>query len=202
MLFRSYIKHFALNDQETNRDNHGLVTWASEQAMRELYFKPFEMSVKEGGSKGLMSSFNRLGTTWAGGSYELLTGVLRNEWGFRGMVITDFNLKPQYMPADQMIRAGGDLNLTHGEASYQPTTATASRTATQINCIRNATKNILYTVGNSNAMNGRGDGVIYEYLPPVWTIVLICVDIGIAVCLAVWGFFVIRQAFKKGKRIS
>lgn len=195
----AYLKHFALNDQETNRDNHGLVTWASEQAMRELYFKPFERCVKDGGARAVMSSFNRIGTTWAGGSYELLTEVLRNEWGFRGMVITDFNLKPQYMPADQMIRAGGDLNLTHGGADYQPTTATSARTATQISCMRSATKNILYTVANSNAMNGRGGGVVYEYLLPIWQIVLISVDVAIAVGLGVWGFFAVRKALKRAK---
>ena len=69
----TYVKHFALNDQETNRN--GILTWANEQSMRELYFRPFEITVKEGGTRAIMSSFNRIGTTWTGGSYELLTEV-------------------------------------------------------------------------------------------------------------------------------
>ncbi len=190
----TYLKHFALNDQETNRDSDGLITWASEQVMRELYFKPFEISVKKGGSTAVMSSFNRIGTTWTGGSYELLTEVLRGEWGFRGMVITDYNLY-RHMPADQMIRAGGDLNLTQ---YAPPSTKNSDLTATQIACLRNATKNILYTVSRSNAMNGVGEGVVWRYLMPVWMIVLIVIDVVVFVGLAVWGFFAVRGALKKG----
>lgn len=106
----TYVKHFTVNDQETNRDTNGLITWVNEQALREIYLKPFELAVTEGHTSAMMSSFNRIGTVWAGGSYELLTDVLRNEWGFVGMVITDYNTNG-YMYADQMIRAGGDLNL-------------------------------------------------------------------------------------------
>ena len=189
----TYLKHFALNDQETNRDSDGLITWASEQVMRELYFRPFELSVKKGGSTAIMSSFNRIGTTWAGGSYELLTEVLRGEWGFRGMVITDYNLY-RHMPADQMIRAGGDLNLTQYGA---PSTSNSDLTPTQIACLRNATKNILYTVSRSNAMNGVGEGVVWRYLMPIWMIVLIVIDVVVFVGLAVWGFFAVRGALKK-----
>ena len=82
-----YIKHFAVNDQETHRN--GVCTWLTEQALRELYLKPFETAVKDGGTLGVMSSFNRIGTRWTGGSYALITGVLRDEWGFKGAVLTD-----------------------------------------------------------------------------------------------------------------
>ena len=187
----TYVKHFVLNDQETNRDANGLLTWANEQAMRELYFKPFELAVKEGETKAMMSSFNRIGTVWAGGSYALLTEVLREEWGFRGMVVTDYNLY-EHMPADQMIRAGGDLNLTQ---SKMP--STTDLTATQVSCIRNATKNILYTVAGSNAMNGYGAGVVYRYEISPWMLILFCADAGIAVALAAWGAAVIVLAVKK-----
>lgn len=81
------VKHFALNDQETAR--MGIHVWSNEQAIREIYCKPFEIAVKEGGAKGIMSAFNRLGTTWCGGTPELLIDLLRNEWGFDGIVITD-----------------------------------------------------------------------------------------------------------------
>lgn len=187
----TYVKHFAANDQETDRVSNGLIVWVNEQALREIYLKPFEIIVKEGKANAMMSSFNRIGTTWAGGSYALLTEVLRKEWGFKGMVITDYNLY-NYMPADQMIRAGGDLNLTQNK---QPSIKDASNT--QIALIRQATKNILYTVAQSNAMNGYGEGVAYRYAIPLWQIILIVSDCTIFFGLQVWGFFVIRSGLKK-----
>ncbi len=165
----TFVKHFVLNEQETKRDKTGLITWANEQAMRENYFVPFEHAVKEGGTPAVMSSFNRIGTTWAGGSYPLLTKLLREEWGFRGTVITDFNLKT-YMDTDQMIRAGGDLNLSAGKAP------TSVSTATDISCVRRAAKNILFTVANSCAMNGYGPDVEWGYTTPTWVIWLIVGD--------------------------
>ena len=185
----TYIKHFALNEQETARDSNGVATWANEQSMRELYFRPFELCVKEGEATAVMSSFNRIGSTWTGGSYNLLTRLLRDEWGFRGMVITDFNLK-DYMDTDQMLRAGGDLNLSPNKG---PSSAS---TPTDITALRRATKNILYTVVNSNAMNGNGDGIIYGYSIPVWVIWLIVATCIIAVISGVLCFFMIREIRK------
>ncbi len=165
----TFVKHFVLNEQETKRDATGLITWANEQAMREIYFLPFELCVKEGGTTGIMSSFNRIGATWTGGSYPLLTTLLRGEWGFRGTVITDFNLK-NYMDTDQMIRAGGDLNLSGGKSP------TSVSTPTDVSSIRRATKNILYTVANSCAMNGFGPNVVWGYTMPWWLTLLIVGD--------------------------
>ena len=189
----TYVKHFAVNDQETNRDTNGLITWLSEQAMREIYLKPFELAVTEGKTTAMMSSFNRIGTVWAGGSYELLTEILREEWGFQGMVITDYNTNP-YMYADQMIRAGGDLNLIQDK---QPSLSGITVTASHRTAMRHATKNILFTVVNSNAMNGMGEGIVYDYAMPYWMIVLIGLDVTVAVGIAVWGFFSIRKSYKK-----
>ena len=192
----TYVKHFAVNDQETDRvAGFGLITWLNEQTMREIYLKPFEIIVKAGKTTAMMSSFNRIGTVWAGGSYELLTEVLREEWGFKGMVISDYNLY-DYMPADQMIRAGGDLNLTQNR---QPTTTQAALTNTQISAIRNATKNVLYTVAGSNAMNGMGDGVVWLYAMPLWIVWLIVLNCVLFVGFAVWGFLAIHKTIKKSK---
>lgn len=83
------IKHFALNEQESNRK--GVCTWADEQTIRELYLKAFEIPVKETKLKGVMSSYNRIGTTWCGGSSALLNDVLRTEWGFEGFVVSDYS---------------------------------------------------------------------------------------------------------------
>lgn len=192
----TYVKHFALNDQETDRDTFGLITWASEQSMRELYFKPFELTVKEGKTRAIMSSFNRIGTVWAGGSYELLTEVLRDEWGFRGMVITDYNVQA-YMPANQMIRAGGDLNLIQDK---QPAASGSSFTTSHVHAMRAATKNILYTVAKSNAMNGMGAGIVYRYALPYWTILLITADAALVGALGIWGFFTLRKSIRKNKK--
>lgn len=195
----TYVKHFALNDQETNRDSDGLITWADEQTFREIYLKPFKMIVEQGKTNAIMSSFNRIGTEWAGGSYALLTEVLRMEWGFKGMVISDYNLSNAYMHPDQMIRAGGDLNLSQ---DYKPS-ASATRSGMtdelQIKALRNATKNILYTVANSNAMNGMGEGVVWATTMAAWKIALICVNIALVALSALWGFFAIRKGLKKMK---
>lgn len=104
-----FIKHFAMNERETNARNQ-LFTWCSEQAMREIYLKPFEMAVQEGGARGIMSSFNYIGHTWAGGHKGLMTELLKKEWGFKGCVVTDACLYP-HMDVVQMVYAGGDLSL-------------------------------------------------------------------------------------------
>ncbi len=191
-----YLKHCALNDQETNRDSNGIAVWANEQSMRELYFPPFEEAVKEGGTTAMMSSFNRIGFTWAGGSYDLLTRLLRDEWGFEGMVVTDYNLQA-YMNLDQMIRAGGDLNLSQAKSLRSYDSATA------VSAIRQAAKNILFTVANSNAMNGMGEGNVWGYARPIWFIVMWTMFAVITAGLLVWGFFVCRKvvvAYRAGVR--
>ncbi|MGI6392102.1 MAG: glycoside hydrolase family 3 C-terminal domain-containing protein [Candidatus Izemoplasmatales bacterium] len=189
----TFIKHFAVNDQETNRDSNGLLTWLDEQTMREIYLKPFEMAVKEGKTTAIMSSFNRLGKVWAGGSYELLTEVLRNEWGFKGTVITDYNVYA-HMPADQMIRAGGDLNLIQDK---RPTTSNEALTSTQISLMRQASKNILFTVVNSNAMNGLGANATIRYILPRWKVAMIIIESSIAGLIIISGAILITSVYKK-----
>ena len=185
-----YLKHFAVNDQETDREYNGILVWANEQSMREIYLQPFEIAVKEGGATGMMSSFNRIGMTWAGGSYALLTEVLRNEWGFRGAVITDYSMNT-YTQVDLMLRAGGDLFLTQATKTFAK-----EDDATQITLLRQATKNVLYTTANSNVMSIRVDG----YKSPVWVVVMICVDVAIVAGLAAWGAAVIITTKRKESR--
>ena len=186
----TYIKHFAVNEQEPDRDTQGLVTWVTEQAMREIYLRPFEIAVKEGGTLGVMSSFNRIGTRWTGGDYRLLTEILRNEWGFEGAVICDFN-SSSYMNTKQMAYAGGDLNLANTPMRTREWAENDS--PEDINILRNCTRNILFATANSNAINRDVKG----YILPVWQIVMIAVMCAIAVGLAVWGVFAIRGALRK-----
>ena len=143
----TYAKHFAVNDQETNRDFGGLATWVNEQAMREIYFKGFEIAVKQGGTRGIMSSFNRLGAVNAAESYPLLTTVLRDEWGFQGTVITDCILQLSYHNVDRVIRAGNDLILSL--MNIQSVSDATTGTGTGQQALRQATHNILYSAANS-----------------------------------------------------
>lgn len=152
------LKHFALNDQEQNRGD--LATWATEQTVREIYLKAFEISVKDGGATGMMSAFNRFGHTWAGASYSVLTEVLRNEWGFNGLVVTDW--VNGFMRADLMIRAGNDLWLANGNDRTLAISG-AALTPTHVAAMRRAAKCVLYTVINSNAMNRLGDRYTSEH---------------------------------------
>lgn len=185
-----FMKHFALNEQETHRSANGDCSWVNEQAMREIYLKPFEIAVKKGPSVGIMSSFNRIGTHWAGGDYRLLSQVLRNEWGFKGTVICDFNTNT-YMSVKQMMYAGGDLNLS----TTRYWTKYDAANAGDVSVLRSAAHNILYTVNHTNAMNGK----IIGYKTAIWQICLFVGDGVLAVGLAVWGFFAIRYALKKEK---
>ena len=188
----TYMKHFALNEQETYREDNGVASWATEQAIRELYLRPFEIAVKYGEASGIMSSFNRIGTKWTGGDYVLLTDVLRGEWGFTGSVICDFNVNP-YMSAKQMIYAGGDLNLTTMRYWMRPDETSAG----DVSVLRRAAHNVLYSVINSNAMNGITENTRLRIAAPIWQIVLLSVEAAIVVGLAVWGFFEIRSLLKK-----
>ena len=164
-----YNKHFAVNDQETNRDAGGLVTWVNEQAMREIYLKGFEVAVKEGEAMGIMSSFNRIGTVPTAESYPLLTTVLRNEWGFKGCVITDCVMACTTEDVNQSLLAGNDLQLTVlGQLKI------LTDTPVQKQALRRATKNIFYMIVNGDSLN-----YISTSMPTIEK-VLIVVDIIIA----------------------
>ena len=182
----TYIKHFALNDQETNRS--GIAVWSNEQAIREIYLKAFEDIVKEGGTKAIMSSYNRIGTVWAGGCKELLTNVLREEWGFVGMVASDYD-NGGYMNVDQAIRAGGDIMLS---TLGHPPTEVSTQSATGQQAIRRAVKNVLYTVVNSRAYT---DPITYTF--PYWLVALIAVDAVIVLGGGVGGILTTRSKKKR-----
>ena len=146
-----YLKHFAVNDQETHRaDSGGLVTWLNEQSLREIYLRPFEICVKEAGNTGMMSSYNRIGATPAAESKELLTDVLRGEWGFKGAVITDCTMGSSTSDVNRSVRAGNDINLNYLLETAM--TADTTDTAAGHQALRRATKNVLYMVVNSDAL--------------------------------------------------
>lgn len=185
------VKHFAANEQETHRSIGGDLSWLTEQSLREIYLKSFELAVKTGESRGLMTSFNRIGTRWTGGDYRLVTEILRNEWGFKGTVICDFNTIPQYMNPRQMVYAGGDLDLATLTSSMWTDCDTSENGDAIV--LRQAVKNILYSFVNSNAFNAE----VVGYKMALWRIFMYAADGVVAAIIILWGIMVV---VKKGKK--
>ena len=171
----AYMKHFALNDQEGNRTSM-VATWSNEQAIREIYLKPFEISVKDADCHAVMSSFNYIGNRWAGGCSELLKNVLRGEWGFVGFVETDYFGVYGYMTADQGVRNGSDLMLCTTGNDYNTVTVLTNSSK---QALREASKNILYTVVNSRAYaeENLNPGM------PKWKVIMIGADVVVALLI-------------------
>lgn len=193
----AYIKHFALNDQEINRTSM-LMTFSSEQAIREIYLKPFEIAVKEfeGTSRAVMSSFNWIGTEPSCANSNLLNNVLRGEWGFVGMVESDYDGSYGYMITDHCIRNGNDLMLGFGSAESN---LLEDQSATAVKAMRQACKNILYTVGNSGYYTVDKDpaGVMTNM-----TKIFVTVDVIVALVILAAEAIVIIRYLKKKKAAS
>ena len=219
----AFIKHFAVNDQETHRDDRGIATFVDEQAIREIYLKPFEMTIlnnnveieyneavkDENGNiqsyvrktatvpaaSAVMTSFNRIGTTWAGGHYNLITGVLRGEWGFNGFVLTDYEVgagKGSYMNTLQSLAAGGDAKLkTVGMEALLG--FDISDYPAYFGYGRDAAHRILYTVVNSAGMNGYVHGVEFVSGFAYYKLILIAWDVLAFAGLVVMAVFLVKR---------
>jgi len=196
----TFIKHFVLNDQETNRVNNGNSHWANEQAIRELYMKPFEMVTKnakttlqyfnENGdliskpmkaSLAVMSSFNRVGPVWSGGSKAIQETILRDEWGFEGFVLTDFNLY-DYMFTNQAIRNGTDVMLTF-EAMKK---IEDNSSPDVLQDFRKVAHRVSYTAANSVTVNGMAPGATVSYKMATWQVIRMIISIILGLGLAAW----------------
>jgi len=182
-----YIKHYALDDQGIG----GAYTFANEQSVREVYLRQFEESVTVGDAHAAMTNNGCVGMTWCGRNTGLMTHVLKGEWGFDGFVISDQATanRTERLDIYDGLAAGTDLwlNSAAGTWIYEG----YATNPTFMNLLRNACKNILYTVANSNAMNGISAGTIVVYQMPPWQKVLIAVDCVAGVLLisaAVWTF--------------
>ena len=226
----AFIKHFALNDQETHRDERGIATFADEQTIREIYLKPFEMTIvgntveigynepiKNGNGKitgytwktttvpaatAVMTSFNRIGATWAGGHYDLITDVLRGEWGFVGFVLTDYEVgagKGSYMGTLQSLGAGGDAKLkTVGMDALFGFDISKYPEYQELG--REAAHHILYTVVNSAGMNGFVHGVEYVKGFAYYKLIIIGWDI-LALAGLCWMGIVLARRIRNRKNI-
>ena len=188
------VKHFVANEQETHRSIGGDLSWLSEQALREIYLKPFEYTVKLGETRGIMTSFNRIGTRWTGGDYRLLTEIPRNEWGFNGLVICDFNTIPQYMIPRMMFYAGGSLDLATQQSAMWTDCDTSD--AGDAIVLMRAVKDVMYALVNSNAMNAE----VIGYNPPIWQEYLHWINIGAFTLVGVWLVLAIVRTVRCNKR--
>ena len=188
------VKHFVANEQETHRSIGGDLSWVSEQTLREIYLKPFEYTVKLGETRGIMTSFNRIGTRWTGGDYRLLTEILRNEWGFNGLVICDFNTIPQYMIPRMMFYAGGSLDLATQQSAMWTDCDTSD--AGDAIVLMRAVKDVMYALVNSNAMNAE----VIGYNPPIWQEYLHWINIGAFTLVGVWLVLAIVRTVRWNKR--
>lgn len=175
-----YIKHFVVNDQETNRST--TCTWLTEQALRELYLKPFEISVKQGGATGVMGSMNRIGYRYTVGSYALMTQLLRGEWGFKGGVVTDFTTYNS-TDADQLLSAGTNLILQTSEVPLSRTNSWTRRSA-----LRDSAHQVLYMVANSVAVDAGPAGT------PIYYFILAAIDAATLIGIVAAEVFAYRRA--------
>ena len=196
-----FIKHFAANDQETNRCAF-LLTYMTEQNLRENVLKPFEIVVKnfdfDHYVMGVMTSYNWLGTVPVISNHDLLTDVLRGEWGFIGTVISDYNGSYGFQLSDAAVRAGNDLMLGYGMSDSNKFEDTDA--ATLVLAMRQSCKNILYTVGNSGYY--ADPTAVTEEGTDNMTRLFLIVDISAAVVLLGAELIVILRWYGKKKKNS
>lgn len=199
-----YMKHFAVSEEGVNPDN--VKTWITEQALREIYLRPFEIAVKEGEANAIMTAFNCIGAVWAGACDPMNNDILRGEWGFRGSLITDWALgNRDWMEGERGIRGGNDLWLDLNEPFN-------GNDATTVSCLRTATKNILYTYANTYAQakdfqeNGDQDGryevdlgvtVTQSPFSPIPILMVVGVWVLAAVGSGVCIFFMVKKPKEK-----
>ena len=193
-----YAKHYALNNQETLRDFNGLCTFANEQTIRELYLKPFELVIKEGESTGLMNSYNRIGWEWTGMSPSLQIDVTRNEFGFKGNIVTDFFIVGSwadnaYMSVQMALKSGTDLLMTGDgyevdNPNYLQLDEVLADNYTQ-QALKTISKNVCYTQSR-----GALEEITFNYR---WRYFWIAGNILMALVLAYLIFTIIKRGRKE-----
>ena len=197
----SYVKHFAANDSEYNRE--GLFTFLTEQTLRETYLRPFEIMIKKGGGNALMTAMNRLGRVWTGANYGLVTEIVRGEWDFHGTIVTDWmNSTESYMPPYRGIWAGNDIWLTNG-LTAPAFSSLKNETAYKIS--ENVAHDVLWTLVDTfnaekafdpSAEIDPNAGASYN-MTWVWYVVL--VEAALAAGVAVMAYFLVRTIVRNKK---
>lgn len=194
----THAKHFALNETDTNRVNGSM--FANEQSLRELYLQPFEISVREGEASGVMASMNRVGTTWSGAYYGLMTETLRNEWGFEGLVATDQASFPVFGYQDIIAGLDAGTNLWLNTDAELWKISDEELTPNVVSNLKSSAHSILYTIVNSNAMNGIDQTDEVVQVTPQWQYwlwIATGVVLVIVIITTVWATKRIRSINKK-----
>ena len=200
-----YIKHFVLNDSETGC--RCISTWANEQSIREIYLKPFEMAIVDGGARNVMNSFARMGVVWSGAHEGLMTNVLRDEWGMTGFALTDFSGNAQFESYGIVMKtydvawgllAGTDSWDSSSVRWTDDLNKLYSNDPDVVQAMRQATHRILYTVANSNAMNGLSENQEIVAITPWWKMALYALC-AVTACMTVFGVVMIVRTRKKEK---
>lgn len=185
-----YLKHVALNDSESSR--RGVNTWLNEQAAREIYLEVADKAITDGGAWSVMTGFNRWGATWCGAYDNLLTGFLRGELGMRGMIITDYSGSSKYMDLADGLIAGSDIWDSPDPTIHTTLAPKYENDAYIVTEMRESMHKILYTVANSNAMNGWSSADRLKVITPWWKTALYALDTVLAVLtvLCIWRLVV------------
>lgn len=205
-----YLKHLVLSEPGYNPGR--LNTWITEQNLRENYLRPFEICVKEGGANAIMTAFNRVGGTWAGGSYPVNVSVLRSEWGFKGTLLTDWSTGGWYMNVQQGIRAGNDIWLNPKDTNDSPLDV---NDPTDMSRGRNAVKNVLYTYCNTYYYSKTYDGAkddryaatigVRNVVAPFrwWIIIVVAINvIGVGILATCSLKLFLPDLFKRKKAVA
>jgi len=175
------VKHFALNDQDYNR--YAVGVWCNEQAVREVFIKPFEYAVREGETLAVMTSYNRTGVLWSGGNYNLVTEILRNEWGFKGAVFSDAWSSSNVGAMNYIdgLMAGNDIEFTSG--TYASLSKYLESPTVKMR-LRESAKHVLYALSHSNAMNKLTSDSEIIHTTAWWVYALIAIDTFFGLVLA------------------
>ena len=197
-----YLKHLVLYETEHERDS--MYTWCNEQALREIYLVPFEKAIQDGGCVGIMSSYNRIGNVWTGGSEALIQGVIRDEMGFNGTVVTDYvdSWSTSYMSIEDAVRAGGDINLGQRNSSLDTGFDDSNRIQNQAKEVcHHVLYMFLHPIYENSEYNASDDveqivvGTVIE--PWVWwKLALTDLNIIVGVLCGYWLYFIIRKIIK------
>lgn len=190
------VKHFALNDQDYNR--YAVGVWCNEQAVREVFIRPFELAVREGKTLALMSSYNRTGVLWSGGNYNLLTNITRGEWGFEGVIFSDAwsSSKVGAMNYIDGLMAGNDIEFTSGSMASLSKWLDSNTVKMRL---RESAKHTLYAMSHSNAMNSLQSDSEIIHLTPWWQYVIVAIDVVSILLVAGCATMLLISVFKYRK---
>ncbi len=201
-----YLKHLVLYETEHERDS--MYTWCTEQALREIYLKPFKKAIQNGGCVGIMSSYNRIGNVWTGGSEALIQGVIRNELGFCGTVVTDYvdSWSREFMSIEDAVRAGGDINLGQRTSALDTGFNATNRIEHQAKEVCHHVLYMFLSPLHANAEYNESDDVEQITVGAViepwiwWKLALIDLDILVGVGCVYWLYFILRKVVVTRKK--